>query len=1042
MIARFFIGRPIFAWVIGIVIMLAGIVSIATLPIAQYPDVAPPTINISTNYPGASAEALENSVTQVLEQQLTGLDGLLYFSASSGSSGQATITVTFKAGTNPDVAQVQVQNKVQQAVSRLPQEVQQQGVTVTKTQSDFLMIVGLYDETNQRTSADIADYLVTNLQDPISRLEGVGGFRVFGSQYAMRIWLDPTRLAAVGLMPSDVGAAVRAQNTQVSAGAIGGLPAQADQQLVATVTAQSRLQTPDQFRAIVLKTKTDGSQVRLGDVARVELGNEDYSSKTRLNAHPASGMAIYLAPGANALATAERVKATVDGLSQHLPAGYKIAYPRDSTAFIKVSIREVVKTLVEATILVVLVMFLFLQNWRATLIPAIAVPVVLLGTFGVLALFGYSINTLTLFAMVLAIGLLVDDAIVVVENVERVMSEEGLPPREATEKSMGEITSALIGISVVLSAVFLPMALFGGSTGVIYRQFSITIVSAMALSVLLALTLTPALCATLLKPTREKSHEDGFFGWFNRSFAWAVRMYQGSLTQNMARPIRFVFIYGAIGVVLALLFVRLPTGFLPTEDQGQVMVQVTLPAGAAQTRVTDANLAIEKHFLQDEKANTRAIFTLAGFSFAGSGQNAGMAFVALDDWSQRKGAQNTAQSIAKRAMGALSTVRDANLFVLTPPSVSGLGQSNGFTYELQAAPGMDRADLLKARNQLLGMAAQDPSLTAVRPNSLEDAPQLRVQVDNAKAAAFGLSQADINSTLSAAWGGSYINDFVDRGRVKKVFMQGEAEARSKPEDLAQWYVRGNSGAMTPFAAFANTNWVTGPDNLTRFNGKTSFEIQGQAAPGASSGQAMDAMEKLTARLPGGVGFAWSSLSFQEKLSGGQAPLLYGVSILVIFLCLAALYESWSIPFSVLLVIPLGIIGAVVAATLRGLENDIYFQVGLLTTMGLSSKNAILIVEFAEAAEKAGKSPWDAAVEASRLRLRPILMTSMAFVAGVLPLAVSTGAGANSRIAIGTGVIGGMLTATVLAIFYVPFFFVLIRGLFRGRRPAAQSGEAV
>ncbi|ATQ41679.1 efflux RND transporter permease subunit [Caulobacter mirabilis] len=1042
MFARFFIERPIFAWVVAIVIMLAGIVAIRTLPVAQYPDVAPPSVNISANYPGASAQALENSVTQVLEQQLTGLDGLLYFSSSSSSSGRASITATFRAGTDPDTAQVQVQNKVAQATSRLPTEVQQQGVTVSKANSDFLMLVALYDESDKRTAADIADYMVTNLQDPLSRVEGVGSYQTFGSQYAMRIWLDPSKLAAVGLIPSDVANAVRAQNTQVSAGTLGSLPAPPNQQLVATVTAQSRLQTPDEFREILLKTRPDGSQVKLKDVARVELGDESYGFISRLNGHPASGMAIQLAPGANALATSERVKATVDAMAENMPAGYRIAYPVDSTAFIKISIEEVVKTLVEATVLVILVMFLFLQNWRATLIPAIAVPVVLLGTFGVLALFGYSINTLTLFAMVLAIGLLVDDAIVVVENVERVMSEEGLPPFEATVKSMGEITSALFGITVVLSAVFLPMALFGGSTGVIYRQFSITIVAAMALSVLVALTLTPALCATLLKPIEHKSHDKGFFGWFNRNFDRGVGLYVGSLTKNMGRPIRFVVIYGALAVVLALLFVRMPTGFLPTEDQGRVMVQVTLPTGAAISRSNEANLALEKHFLQDEKHNTDAIFTLSGFSFAGAGQNAGMAFISLKDWKERKGKDNSADAIAGRAIGALSTVRDASIFALTPPAISGLGQSNGFTYELLAAPGMSRDELLGVRNQLLGAANQDSELQGVRPNSLEDTPQLHVTLDNAKAAAMGLSQADINSTLSAAWGGSYINDFIDRGRVKRVFMQGEADTRSKPEDLGRWFVRGSSGAMTPFSAFATTDWVTGPDNLTRFNGRTSFEIQGQAAPGGSSGQAMAAMERLTKALPGGVDFAWSSLSYQEKLSSGQAPLLYGVSLLVIFLCLAALYESWSIPFSVMLVIPLGIIGAVVAATLRGLENDIYFQVGLLTTMGLSAKNAILIVEFAEAAEKQGKDPFDAAVEAARLRLRPILMTSLAFIAGVIPLAISTGAGANSRIAIGTGVIGGMLTATVLAIFYVPFFFVLIRGLFRSRRKPAVAGEAV
>ncbi|WP_374575801.1 efflux RND transporter permease subunit [Phenylobacterium sp.] len=1039
MFAKFFVGRPIFAWVIGIVIMLAGIAAITTLPIAQYPNVAPPTINVSANYSGASAQTLENSVTQVIEQQLTGLDGLLYFNSSSSSDGRAQITATFKAGTNADTAQVQVQNKVQQALSRLPTEVQQQGLTVTKSQSDMLMVISLYDESDQRASSDMGDYLVSNFQDPISRVDGVGSYRVFGSQYAMRIWLNPEKLAAVGLMPSDVSTAIKAQNAQVSAGSIGALPAPAGQQLVATVTAQSKLQTPDEFRNIVLKTKTDGSQVRLADVAQVELGDEDYASKTKVNGHPSAGMAIFAAPGANALSTSERVKAVVAQLSPNLPAGYKIAYPVDSTDFIKISIQEVIKTLVEATILVVLVMFVFLQNWRATLIPAVAVPVVLLGTFGVLAVFGYSINTLTLFGMVLAIGLLVDDAIVVVENVERVMSEEGLPPREATIKSMGEITGALIGISVVLSAVFLPMALFGGSTGVIYRQFSITIVSAMALSVLVALTLTPALCASLLRPTKEKAEGKGFFGWFNRTFAAGVAAYVASLTKNVGRPVRFVVIYGGLAAVLALLFLRLPGGFLPNEDQGRVMVQVALPPGAAQSRVDTVNRDLEHYFLTKQADNLSSIFTLAGFSFAGSGQNAGMAFVHLKNWKDRPGAQNTAEAVARQTMMAMSSERDAKVFALTPAPVNGLGNSNGFTYELLAGPGMSRDELLAARNQLMALAAKDPRLASVRPNSLEDAPQLKVKVDEAKATALGLAPADINSTLSAAWGGTYVNDFIDRGRVKRVYIQGQADSRSKPDDLSRWFVRGSSGAMAPFSSFATSNWTMGPDNLTRYNGRTSFELQGQAAPGSSSGQAMQAMEELTKKLPGGVSFEWSGLSYQEKLSGGQAPMLYGVSLLVIFLCLAALYESWSIPFSVMLVIPLGVIGAVLAATLRGLENDIFFQVGLLTTMGLSAKNAILIVEFAEASEKAGKDPFAAAIEASRLRLRPILMTSLAFVAGVAPLAVSTGAGANSRIAIGTGVMGGMISATVLAIFYVPFFFVLIRGLFR-KRSAATAQE--
>ncbi|WP_176594540.1 efflux RND transporter permease subunit [Sphingobium sp. EM0848] len=1045
MLSRFFIERPIFAWVIAIGIMMAGLGAMLTLPIAQYPDIAPPSVNINANYPGASAETVETSVTQVIEQQLTGIDGLMYFSSSSTANGQARITVTFKKGTDPDTAQVQVQNKVQQALSRLPNAVQQQGLTVTKSQTDFLMLVGLYDKTDTASQTDIADYLVNNFQDPIARIDGVGSSQIFGSQYAMRIWLDPYKLATVKLMPSDVQSAIAAQNVEVSAGQIGADPAPEGQQINATVTAQSRLQTPEQFRNIVVKTQSDGSVVHLSDVARVELGNESYTSSARMNGHPASGMAIQLAPGADALKTAELVKAKVQQLSTNLPHGYVVNYPRDTTPFIKLSVEEVVQTLIEAVALVVVVMFVFLQSWRATLVPAIAVPVVLLGTFGVLALFGYSINTMTLFGMVLSIGLLVDDAIVVVENVERLMEEEGLSPREATIKSMEEIGSALVGIALVLSAVLLPMAFFGGSTGVIYRQFSITIVSSMLLSVLVALILSPALCATILKPIAEEHRDRGWAGKFNRFFEGVTHGYMARLRGFIGRRTLFWIGYAVVLALLWLLFVRLPTSFLPVEDQGQVMVQVTLPAGAKSSRTSAALERIQNYFLNDEKDNVAFIFVTQGFSFAGQGENTAQGFINLAPWDERKGATNTATSIANRATKQLAAIRDAKAQSMTPPPIRGLGQSNGFTFELLNTGGLSRERFLELRNQLMKAASDDPKLAGVRAATLEDTPQLKVDIDSEKLAVLGLTQSSVNNVLSAAWGSTYINDFVDRGRVKRVYMQADAPFRALPTDLDNWQVRSSTtGEMVPFSAFATAHWTMGPTTLSRFNGQSSYEIQGQAAPGASSGEAMDELVKLQKQLPPGTSFAWSGLSYQEQLSGGQAPLLYGLSVLVVFLCLAALYESWSIPLAVLLVIPLGLIGAVLAVTLRGLENNIYFQVGLLTTMGLAAKNAILIVEFAELAYLQGKDAMTAALEAARLRFRPILMTSLAFVAGVIPLAIATGAGAQSRVAIGTAVIGGMLTATILAIFYVPLFFLTIMRLFnrKGQPPATTSAEEV
>ncbi|OHC91195.1 MAG: multidrug efflux RND transporter permease, partial [Sphingomonadales bacterium GWF1_63_6] len=1030
MLSRYFIERPIFAWVIAIGIMLAGLGSMFSLPIAQYPDIAPPGVGISATYPGASANTVETAVTQIIEQQLTGIDGLMYFSSSSSATGRSQITVTFQKGTDPDTAQVQVQNRVQQALSRLPNPVQQQGLTVTKQQTDFLMLVGLYDETDLATQADISDYLVNNFQDPIARIEGIGATQIFGSQYAMRVWLDPYKLAAVKLMPSDVQSAISAQNVEVSAGQIGADPAPAGQQINATVTARSRLETPEQFRNIVVKTQRDGSIVHLSDVARVELGNESYTTAARLNGHPASGMALQLAPGADALKTAELVKAAVTQLSQNLPHGYKLVYPRDTTPFIKLSVNEVIKTLIEAVLLVVVVMFVFLQSWRATLIPTIAVPVVLLGTFGVLALFGYSINTLTLFGMVLSIGLLVDDAIVVVENVERIMEEEGLSPRDATIKSMEEIGSALVGIGLVLSAVLLPMAFFGGSTGVIYRQFSITIVSSMLLSVVVALILSPALCATLLKPVHDERRNHGWSGKFNRGFDRLTHGYIRRTEQMLGRRKLFWLGYLVILGILALLFVRLPSSFLPVEDQGQVMAQITLPAGAKSNRTTETAAQVQNYFLNDEKDNVAFAFIMTGFSFQGQGENVAMGFINLAPWDDRKGVVNSAGGIAERANKQLSAIRDARVLAMTPPAIRGLGQSNGFTFQLLNTGGLSRDRFQEVRNQLIAAAAKDPLLAGVRAAALEDTPQLKIDVDSEKLAVLGLSQSDVDSVLSAAWGSRYINDFVDRGRVKRVFMQADAPYRALPTDLDNWMVRSAStGEMVPFSAFATTHWTMGPSTVARFNGQPSFEIQGQAAQGASSGEAMDRIVALQQQLPPGTSYAWSGLSYQEQLSGGQAPLLYGLSVLVVFLCLAALYESWSIPIAVLLVVPLGLVGAVIAVWARGLENNIFFQVGLLTTMGLAAKNAILIVEFAELAHRQGKDPLSAALEAAKLRFRPILMTSLAFIAGVIPLAIATGAGAQSRVAIGTAVIGGMLTATLLAIFYVPLFFVTIARLF-------------
>ncbi|RDE05454.1 efflux RND transporter permease subunit [Sphingomonas aracearum] len=1066
--SKIFIDRPIFAWVIAIIVMLAGVGAIMSLPIAQYPDVAPPQVNIRATYPGANAQTIQNSVTQIIEQQLTGIDGLLYFSSTSSSRGQVTISATFSKGTDPDIAQVQVQNQVQQALSRLPQQVQQQGLRVSKSNPDFLLIVGVYDESDKDTNRDVSDWLVSNLQDPLGRVNGVGESNVFGSQYAMRIWLNPDRLASFQLIPSDVTTAIQNQNTEVAAGELGGQPQPDTQMLNATVTAQSRLQTPAQFENIILKTQADGATVRIKDVARVELGAESYQAQSRINGHPGAGIAVSLAPGADALTTAELVKALVSKAAQGFPPGYKFAYANDTTQFIQLSIEEVEHTLFEAIVLVVIVMFVFLQSWRATLIPTIAVPVVLLGTFAVFYVAGFSINTLTLFGLVLAIGLLVDDAIVVVENVERLMEEdENLSPRDATIKSMEEIQVALVAIALVLSAVFLPMAFFGGSTGVIYRQFSLTIVSAMVLSVLVALILSPALTATLLK---QKKHGEEEGGWidrrfpavgrffhrfkhgFNSRFDKGVDRYTRAVQTVVDRKWIFLAIYAVTCALLVLMFLRLPTGFLPTEDQGAISVQFRLPAGATLGRTTQVQKQVENYFLNNEKRDTSVMFSVAGGGGgAAAGQNTGQGFVNLAAFDERSDKERGAAAIVQRATGAFGNIRDAQVYALQPGAIRGLGQSSGFTMELQNSGGLSQQEFAAARDKLLAAANGDSALSQVRLTELPDVGTLKVNIDQQKLSTLGLTQANVNSTLSTAWGGSYVNDFIDRGRVKRVYVQGDAPYRALPEDIYKWFVRSSSGEMAPFSSFATTAWSTAPTTLSRFNGIPSFEFQGSGASGVSSGDAMARMEELAGQISG-VGVAWAGQSYQERLSSGQAPILYGLSLLVVFLCLAALYESWTIPVAVLLVIPLGLVGAIFAVTLRGLENDVYLQIGLLTTMGLAAKNAILMIEFAEQAERQGKRVIEAALEAARIRLRPILMTSLAFIFGVLPLAISTGAGANSRIAIGTAVIGGMLTATILAIFYIPLFFVLVRRTTRdtmkrfhheepGHTPPPPTGDA-
>lgn len=1043
MISRYFIDRPIFAWVIAIIIMLAGGLALRVLPVAQFPQVAAPAVSITTSYPGADAQTLENTTTQVIEQQMKGIDNLRYFSSNSDAAGNLTITLTFDQGTDPDIAQVQVQNKLAQATPLLPQEVQRSGVRVAKSSADFLMVLAFYSDTGKHDQIDLSDLVASSVQDPVSRVEGVGETQLFGAPYAMRIWLDPYKMANLGVTVTDVTAALQAQNAQVSAGQIGGLPARKGQALNATVTAQSLLRTPEQFRQIILRSAPDGATIRVSDVARVEVGAESYAFDSHYNGREAAGLAIRLAPGANALETVDAVKARVNELAKQFPSGVKVQYPVDNSTFVRLSVEQVMHTLIEAVILVFVVMFLFLQNWRATLIPTIAVPVVLLGSMAILLAAGFTINTLTLFGMVLAIGLLVDDAIVVVENVERLIQDEGLSPKEAAKKSMDQISGALIGIGLILSAVFLPMAFFGGSTGVIFRQFSITIVSSMVLSVLVALILTPALCATILKPaTHGHTESRGFFGWFNRMFDCGLHSYSGGLRRVERGWKRSLLIYGLIVLGMGLLFVRLPGGFLPDEDQGRLITQITLPPGSTIEETENALTRVHDYYLKTESKTVQSVYTISGFGFSGQAQNVGIAFVRLRPWDERTGAGMDVASLAGRANEALRSIRAGMAIAFPPPPISELGNATGFDFQLKDEGNLGHDQLIDARNQLLGMAAQDKRLAQVRPNGIEDTPQLKLDIDQAAAASFGLAQADINATVSTAFGGSYINDFIDRGRIKRVYVQADTDFRMEPASLGDYFVRGSSGAMTPISAFATTQWTHGPARLERYNGVPSAEILGVPAPGHSTGTAMEAMEELAARLPQGIGYEWTGISYEEKLSGSQAPALYAVSLLIVFLCLAALYESWSVPISVLLVVPLGVLGAVLAATLAGLDNGVYLQVGLITTIGVSAKNAILIVEFAEEKMREGLDAVRAALEAARLRLRPILMTSFAFIFGVLPLALSDGAGAGGQNAIGWAVVGGMLSATVLAIFFVPLFFIVVKRLFRQDRPQGPQDAPV
>lgn len=1027
--SQFFISRPVFAWVIAIGLMLSGIVSIFTLPVSQYPAIAMPEISIEAFYPGASAKTIEDTVTQIIEQKMVGLDNLCYISSTSDSAGYVSISLTFNTGTNPDIAQVQTQNKLQLALPLLPLAVQQQGLKVTKSAMTFLMVIGFISSDASMDRNDLTDYVVANVQEQISRLQGVGEALTFGSQYAMRIWLDPNKLNSYNLTPTDIKDAIRAYNVQVSAGQLGGTPSIEGQRLNATINLQSLLQTPEEFGQILLKTNGDGSKVKLKDVSRIEIGSENYDTTAYYNGKPAAGMAIKLSAGANALLTVERIKNKLNELSRFYPKGMTMVYPYDTTPFVRVSIKEVIVTFIEAIVLVFLVMFLFLQNLRATLIPTIAVPVVILGTFTVLKLCGFSINMLTMFAMVLAIGLLVDDAIVVVENVERLIKDENLSPLEATRKSMKQITGALVGIAMVLTAVFIPMAFFAGSTGVIYRQFSITMVSCMVLSVIVALVFTPALCATILKDPRKDAHKpiifSSFFNWFNRTFSALREKYLSAVSKILGKRLRYIGLYLLIVIATGYLFFRIPSSYLPDEDQGILFSLVMLPAGSTQEQTLNVIKKIQNHFLVNDKDAVESVFGVAGFSFAGRGQNVGLAFIKLKDWKFRNRPDMKIGAIVGKAMGSFSKIKEAFIFVFPPPAAIELGTANGFDLELQDRAGVGHAKLIDARNQLLGMASQSPDLSMVRPNGLEDTSEFKVDIDWERAGSLGLSITQIQDAISTAIGSAYVNDFIDKGRTKKVFIQADAQYRMDPEDLNKWYVRNKEGKMVPFSAFAKTSWTYGSPRLERYNGFPSVEIMGEAAHGKTSGEAMKAMETLASKLPYGIGYEWTGLSYQEQMSGSQTPILYTISLLVVFLCLAALYESWAIPFSIILIAPIGIFGAVLATSAMGMSNDVYFQVGLLTTIGLSSKNAILIVEFAKTRMVAGESLIKATLEGCRLRLRPILMTSFAFIFGVMPLAISSGAGSGAQNSIGVGVMGGMIAATLLAIFFIPLFFVFV-----------------
>jgi multidrug efflux pump len=1040
--ARFFIDRPVFAWVLAIIVMLAGAISLARLPVERYPTIAPPTVTIVASYPGASAKVVEESVTQIIERSMKGLDGLIYMSASSQSTGESAITLTFQSGTDPDIAQVQVQNKLQAATPLLPALVQQQGISVNKANTGFLMIVGFVSDDGRMSADELSDYAANNVVDPIARVPGVGNVRLFGTRHAMRIWLDPSRLETYRLMPSDIVTAIRGQNQQVAIGQLGDTPAVPDQQMNFQVTTQGRLETPEQFRSIVLRGNPDGSVLTLGDVARVELGAEDYSFISRFNGKPATGFFVSLANGANALTTARNVEHALEEMKPTFPRGMRTIVPFDTTPFVRVAIEGVIVTLLEAIVLVFLVMYLFLQNIRTTFIPAIAVPVVLLGTFTVLAALGYSVNMLTMFAMVLAIGLLVDDAIVVVENVERVMRDEGLSAIEATRRSMDQITGALVGIGTVLAAVFVPMAFIGGSTGIIYRQFSATIVSTMALSVMVAIVLTPALCATILKPVHEAPRGPlaRFFAWFNRSYDRGSSGYRRTVRRILSGPARGMLVFAVLTALAGFLFFRLPTAFLPQEDLGVLYAQVTAPVGATQQRTMDAIKQVESYFLDKEKDDVKSIFTVQGFNFSGDGQNTGSGFVHLTDWSKRTTPERSVEAIARRAGAALAGIQDAFAFAFAPPPLPELGRSAGFTFYLKDDAGLGHEALVAARNQFLGAAAQNSLLANVRPNGLEDAPEFHLDIDSKKAASFGLSASDINSTLGMAWGGQYIDDFIDQGRVKRVYVKADAPFRMVPEDFNRWSVRNSKGEMVPFPAFASVRWEFGSPRLVRYNGAPAMQISGEPAPGVSSGTAMAEVQRLVGQLPRGIGLEWTDQSYQEREAGAQTPLLYTLSVLVVFLCLAALYESWSIPTAVMLVVPLGILGTVIAGTLRGMERDIYFQVAMLTTVGLTSKNAILIIAFAKDYLAQGLDLVEATISAVRDRLRPILMTSLAFGLGVLPLAIATGAGSGAQRAIGTGVLGGMIAGTSLGIFFTPLFFIVVERTL-GRRKLHRTTQA-